>query len=267
MKNSRLSSNGSKMRPFTLIELLVVIAIIAILAAILLPALNSARERGRAASCINNLKQHGTAHAMYRDDSDGYFAPQSSQIIENNADSGSITYSWVSLLYNGGYLKDVNCYYCPSMDGFPLEAGAPTNYYRGPYSLRNHSTPEDVLKGDMQKSVSYGYNGYFVGSHLYGVTPANGKPWKDSQIKTTVMLSMDNAVWNSSGNYYSINYHAFRNFSVPSDVHKGVNMLWTDGHVSVESGFNTKLTGDPAGKGVAATDTATRDRYIKAHLL
>ena len=57
---------------FTLIELLVVIAILAILAAILLPALNSARERGRTASCLSNQKQLGSAAVMYAGDNDDY---------------------------------------------------------------------------------------------------------------------------------------------------------------------------------------------------
>jgi len=81
-----------KKNGFTLIELLVVVAIIAILAAMLLPALSRARERARIAVCMSNLKQIGTAFFLYAHDYDGYF-PAVAWNLPSGASSYDIWYS------------------------------------------------------------------------------------------------------------------------------------------------------------------------------
>ncbi|MDR0932249.1 MAG: type II secretion system GspH family protein [Victivallales bacterium] len=88
-------------RSFTLIELLVVIAIIAILASMLLPALNRARASAHRTKCINGLKHTGTSMNMYADDNKDYIPPVNGKVIipSGSAKDGS----WATFLYNTGY--------------------------------------------------------------------------------------------------------------------------------------------------------------------
>ena len=143
--------HSTEKNTFTLIELLVVIAIIAILAAILLPALQSARERGRSASCSNQVKQIGMSLQSYSDSHDGWGpVPNASGFTR-----------WPALSYLSGDLTELKNFICPS-------AGA---YAYADYVMNAKGKSRSSLLTDSGLTyfnyVHYSVNRFFVGSSTF----------------------------------------------------------------------------------------------------
>ena len=135
-------------RKFTLIELLIVIAIIAILAAILLPALNKARERARATECISKIKQLSMSVFSYSDDFNGY-APVSQKY-------NGLNHVWSRTLWRAGYAQP-KMFYCPSA----------TTYYGALDLLREKFDSDGNY---WVRGCQYGMNRYFGTNCKSGAT-------------------------------------------------------------------------------------------------
>jgi prepilin-type N-terminal cleavage/methylation domain-containing protein/prepilin-type processing-associated H-X9-DG protein len=129
----------AKKRNFTLIELLVVIAIIAILASMLLPALNKARDKAKAIACVNNLKQIGTGVALYQADYEGFFpgkCNQSTTFYNNLA-------PYLNLINDSTLRKKQTIYTCPD-DKQRIAFG---DYLNGSYAQNYYMRWDNCLDG------------------------------------------------------------------------------------------------------------------------
>ena len=223
---------GVKHECFTLIELLVVIAIIAILAAILLPALNAARERGRSASCVNNLKQVGTLAAFYADSNEDYLPP-------------------MALTYNGAE----RTYAALLLNLERVDAVTLANEREGKAAIFvDPSLPESENKqlglsgGTGFHFTGYGYNFEFIGTSqgTGAATVVGGQPNRSNfkSAKVTGLASPSAGYMVMDTNGLGVNYGCYRvasdidraygsNYGIPdAKRHRGtVNILYCDGHV------------------------------------
>ena len=234
MKHFQQSGRNGKKHCFTLIELLVVIAIIAILAGMLLPALNNARGSARGSDCVSRLKQLGIGMNFYSTDNGDCIIPGYVAVWGAN-------YTWAQIL-DKQYNMDRKLFFCP---GAPPPSGNmyDTKYtnmsYYIRYSLNQYASPYDASKVPTFRKLSHikspskfvhsmdRKNRYFfiakVGTPFFHLIPSN-------QYETDWSYSVIRDNWHARGaSLLHIDGHVTHTKSLPIEPGNDLYMWYRTG--------------------------------------
>ncbi|MEI8245243.1 MAG: DUF1559 domain-containing protein [Lentisphaerota bacterium] len=234
-----------KRKNFTLIELLVVIAIIAILAGMLLPALNKARETAKQASCSSNLKQIGLGYIGYAGDYADWLVPEEFQMTSSGPYDNTCGYYWYRVLqvlkYTGRSGKTAGGYFnvetapkglfvCPA-DKAPIMRNnqfSITDYYSyGPNAhIANRPQYKDMLTAS--PTNQYPPNGYYGWLTMGKVQRLAKKSSGSVLLGPASAPAIAGNVNLSNSPYDPVNPQ----YNVRALHNNGGNFLFVDGHVS-----------------------------------